>query len=580
MIFFFVHESRRKSMKTQALKPVLWLGILILFIGMACNLGTATEKTAVPTVEPTKETLPTQAEIAPTEPPAAAEGTISTREDAEKAIVQIVAQGSIVSPEFGDYEGIGSGSGFLIDSSGLAVTNNHVVTGAALLKVYFSGDSKAYNAKVLGVSECSDLAVIDIEGGGYPYLQWHDGEVKVGTQVWSAGYPFGEPEYSLHRGVISKEHASGASSWASISSVVEHDATINPGNSGGPLLDDNGKVVGINYASATSAANMYYAISRNEADPILQELIKGNNVNSEGINGVAVASDDGTITGIWVNSVASGSPADQAGLKGGDIILKMEGIQLARDGTMEEYCDILRTHKPFDTLGVTVLRYSEGQLLEGQLNGRELAVTGTFDTSGTTGNTGSTTSDNGGYFREEFDGDPTDWTYFFTSGEENESKFNLYTDNGKFSFEENAENIWAYATYDKYIYTDVRLDTSAENLGRNTNSVSLMCRYDENLGWYEFNIGSDGLYSILRYENGNGYTNLADGGSNLIKMGKDTNEYTIICQGDTLTLGINGYEVKSVRDKTFKEGLIGLSVSSYDVFPVLVDFAYLDISQP
>lgn len=566
-------------MKIHALKPLLWLGILIFFVGIACNLGSTPAKLAEPTVEATSASLPTKEVVAPTEPPAVAEGMVTSREDVEKAVIRIVAQGSFVDPEFGTYEGIGSGSGFVIDPTGIAVTNNHVVTGAALLKVYFSGDSKAYNAKVLGVSECSDLAVIDIEGDGYAYLDWHAEDVKVGTQVWSAGYPLGDPEYSLHRGVISKEHANPATSWSSVSSVLEHDATINPGNSGGPLVDDDGKVVGINYASSTAAANQYYAISRNEADPVLQELIKGNDVNSEGINGVGVASDDGSISGLWVNSVASGSPADLAGLKGGDVILTMEGVQLARDGTMNDYCDILRTHKPSDTLGITVLRFSDSQLLEGQLNGRALEVSGTFDTSGATTDPGTTTTDNGGYFRDEFDGSPDDWSYFFTSGEENESKFSLYTEDGKLSFEENAANIWAYATYDIYSYTDVRLDTSAENLGRNTNSVSLICRYSD-AGWYEFNIGSDGLYSILRYDDGTGYTNLADGGSNLIKMGKEVNEYTIICQGNNLTLGINGTEVKTVRDNTFKDGLIGLSVSSYDVVPVKVDFDYLDISMP
>jgi len=68
---------------------------------------------------------------------------------------------------------MGSGSGFIIDPGGIAVTNNHVVTGAARIKVYFSGSEKAYNARILGVSECSDLAVIDIEGDGYPYLDWY-----------------------------------------------------------------------------------------------------------------------------------------------------------------------------------------------------------------------------------------------------------------------------------------------------------------------------------------------------------------------------------------------------------------------
>jgi len=86
------------------------------------------------------------------------------------------------------------------------VTNNHVVTGAAILKVWVGGDqSQSYNAKVLGVSECSDLAVIDIDGEGFPYLQWHEGAIKVGLEVYAAGFPLGEPEFTLTKGIVSKE---------------------------------------------------------------------------------------------------------------------------------------------------------------------------------------------------------------------------------------------------------------------------------------------------------------------------------------------------------------------------------------
>jgi hypothetical protein len=91
----------------------------------------------------------------------------------------------------------GRGSGFIIDEAGVAVTNNHVVTGAAFLQVWVGGESEARNARVLGVSECSDLAVIDIEGEGYPYLESFDGPVSTGTTVFAAGFPLGDPEFTL-----------------------------------------------------------------------------------------------------------------------------------------------------------------------------------------------------------------------------------------------------------------------------------------------------------------------------------------------------------------------------------------------
>ena len=115
------------------------------------------------------------------------------------------------------------------------MTNNHVVTGAALLQVYVGGETdRVYSARVLGVSECSDLAVIYIEGDGFPFLQWYEDEIDVGLDVYAAGFPLGDPEYTLTKGIISKARTSGETDWASVDAVVEHDATINPGNSGGP----------------------------------------------------------------------------------------------------------------------------------------------------------------------------------------------------------------------------------------------------------------------------------------------------------------------------------------------------------
>ena len=127
---------------------------------------------------------------------------------------------------------------------------------------------------------------------------------------------------------------------------------------------------------------------------------------------------------------------------------------------------------------------------------------------------------------------------------------------------------------------DVRVDTIASNLGRNNNNVSLLCRYSD-AGWYEFNIANNGEYTILYYDaNINDYRLLFSGGSTLIKMGKDVNEYTAICQGEKLTLGINGVEVRTVSDKNLKSGYAGLSVSSFNVTPIDVEFDYFVLSVP
>ena len=100
--------------------------------------------------------------------------------DVQPAVVQIVAQGTFRDPEVGFADGSGLGSGFIISPDGLAVTNNHVVAGAATLEVYIGGElDESYNATILGVSECNDLALIDINGpDDLPYLEWYDGEIE------------------------------------------------------------------------------------------------------------------------------------------------------------------------------------------------------------------------------------------------------------------------------------------------------------------------------------------------------------------------------------------------------------------
>jgi serine protease Do len=319
----------------------------------------------------------TPAPTATTEPTPTPELEVASLDGVRRATVRIEAQGTFVDPEVGLRLNIpGSGSGFIIDESGIAVTNNHVVTGAAFLKVWVNGEDEPRNAKILGVSECSDLAVIDIDGEGFPYVTWYDGPITAGLDVYAAGHPLGDPEFTLTRGIISKERADGETNWASVDSVVEHDATINPGNSGGPLVTKDGQVVGVNYASV-SETNQYFAIASNEALGIVDQLRSGQDVNSIGVNGEAVNDGEG-LSGIWVASVESGSPADRVGVTGGDIIYKLEGIILSTDGTMSDYCDVLRSHTPDDTLNIEVVRFDTEEVLAGQINGRKLEPSFSF----------------------------------------------------------------------------------------------------------------------------------------------------------------------------------------------------------
>lgn len=311
---------------------------------------------------------------------ASAKGEVTNLDDVADAMMRIDTRGSLVDPEVGSFEFAGGGgSGFFIDPSGLAVTNNHVVTGVAALEVYVGDEDEPRSARVVGVSECSDLAVIDVEGDDFPYLDWYAGDIDAGLDIYAAGYPDPENVYSVTRGVVVNTEASGDMPWASIDSMVEHDAATRPGSSGGPIVTEDGQVVAVHFAAGESdGGRQQFAISRDEALPILDELEKGTDVLSLGVNGIAVADSETGTYGVWVQSVSTGSPAGKLGLQGGDIITKMEGLTLAADGTMKDYCDILRSHSPGDPLSVQVLRYSTQEYLTGEFYGNPLVLQSSF----------------------------------------------------------------------------------------------------------------------------------------------------------------------------------------------------------
>lgn len=183
------------------------------------------------------------------------------------------------------------------------------------------------------------------------------------------------------------------------------------------------------------------------------------------------------------------------------------------------------------------------------------------------------------FYTEEFDGDTSLWTYFFL-GSDN-ADFTVLAQDGDMVFDIRDEQVFVYLTYDAYYYSDVRIDTRASNLGSNNNNVSLICRETED-GWYEFNIANSGIYSILRFDSDVGdYTLLYNGGSTEVNTGKAVNEYSAICEGDTLTLFINGVEERTVEhDNRYPEGRVGVSVSAFEFVPVIVHFEWLTISEP
>ena len=294
------------------------------------------------------------------------------------AVFRIETVGTVVEPDQSLFEPVetlswGGGTGFIIDASGLAVTNQHVIGGAATIEAYLDGSDEPVSARLVGSSECADLAVIDLEGDGYTALDWYDGEVEPGLEIFVAGFPLGDPEYTLLDGIVSKARADGETSWASVDWVIEHTAPTQPGNSGGPVVTPEGEVVAVNYAYGRpgTGTSQHYAIAREVAVPLIDELGAGD--QSIGVSGQAIVDEATGASGVWVSAVDTGSPADRAGVEPGDIIERLEGLPVGYDGTLEVYCDVLGSHGFDDAMSLQVLRLAEDVRLRGSLNGTPLA---------------------------------------------------------------------------------------------------------------------------------------------------------------------------------------------------------------
>lgn len=223
------------------------------------------------------------------------------------------------------------GSGFLISSDGYIVTNNHVIEEADIIKVTLHNE-KTYNAKVIGRDEETDLALLKIDvKETLPFLIFADADrARIGDWVVAIGNPFGL-QHSVTAGIISAKGRSLGS--GPYDNYIQTDASINPGNSGGPLLNLQGEVLGINTAILASGQGLGFAVPSNMAKSVIDQLQSGKAVR-RGWLGVTIQDvDENTakalglddVAGALVANVMPGEPADKAGLKAGDVILKIDG---------------------------------------------------------------------------------------------------------------------------------------------------------------------------------------------------------------------------------------------------------------
>jgi putative serine protease PepD len=279
---------------------------------------------------------------------------------------------SVVSIETMSKDGGGSGSGFVIDTNGYLLTNNHVVADAMTIKVILN-DGREYAAKILGRDESYDLAVLKIKTTGLKALQFGDSsKVQVGDSVIAFGSPLGLSG-TVTQGIISAKDrpvtAGDENSSTSFISALQTDAAINPGNSGGPLVDATGSVIGVNsaiaslgsaFGSQSGSIGLGFAIPINQARKTADQLIKDGKATYP-IIGVSVDMNyngGGALISKSASAILAGGPAAKAGLRAGDLITEIDGLKI---NSPEELIVEIRTHNVGDEVTITYLRGKESR---------------------------------------------------------------------------------------------------------------------------------------------------------------------------------------------------------------------------
>lgn len=248
---------------------------------------------------------------------------------------------------------VGGGSGFIVSSNGLILTNKHVVSDASASYSVLTNDGKNYKAKVLARDPVQDLAVVKIEATGLPTVELGDSDsVQLGQTTIAIGNALGEFRNTVSAGVISglsrEVTAGGGGATETISGVIQTDAAINPGNSGGPLLNLRGQVIGINTAIVSGAQNIGFAIPINKAKRDISSVKSTGEIQAPylGVRYLAVTPDLAKKEKLPVDygalirgnedgpAVEKGSPAAQAGIMAEDIILEAEGKRITKDSSL------------------------------------------------------------------------------------------------------------------------------------------------------------------------------------------------------------------------------------------------------
>jgi putative serine protease PepD len=332
--------------------------ILALSLLAAACLGAGGGAVAYATLSD-GNTVVKQVTVQRSEPIASSSAPLSVNEiyrRAYRGVVEITVTTNNASP-FGGGGGSAKaqGSGWVYDSNGNIVTNDHVVDGASSISVRF-WNGKTYSARVVGTDKSTDLAVIKVDAPSaelHPLSVGNSADLQVGDGVVAIGSPFGLEE-TVTSGIVSALHrAIEAPNNFTINDSIQTDAAINHGNSGGPLLNSRGQVVGVNaQIRSDSGGNegVGFAIPSNTVRSIATQLIS----TGKAVHAYLGVSIDATASTARIAEVKPATPAAKAGLKAGDVVTAVDGTSIASGDDLTRAID---SHKPGDTITV---KYSRG----------------------------------------------------------------------------------------------------------------------------------------------------------------------------------------------------------------------------